>query len=306
MTETRKGLLLGLAAYGMWGLFPLYFPLMEPAGSVEVLAHRVLWSLITMAILVVALRRRRHLAALLREPRSLLWLTIAASVIGLNWGVYIWATTHEHVVEASLGYFINPLVSVLLGVVFFAERLRRLQWAALALATAAVLVLTFELGEPPWVSLLLAFSFGTYGLAKKQANRGAIEGLTVETLILAPVALAYLVFLGAQGDGTFTSEGGLHVVLLISLGIVTAVPLLCFGASATRVPLTVIGFLQYTTPTIQFLLGVFLLGEQMTEGRWIGFALVWVALLIFSMESLAHHRRQRRVVRRSAAAPIAA
>lgn len=301
----RKGLLLGLAAYLIWGLFPLYFPLMDPAGAVEVLAHRVLWSMITMVVLVFALRRRRHLAALLREPRSLMWLSIAAVVIALNWGVYIWATTHEHVVEASLGYFINPLVSVLLGVVFFAERLRRLQWAALALATAAVVVLTVELGEPPWVSLGLAASFATYGLAKKQADRGAIEGLTVETVLLAPIALAYLLFLGSRSDSTFTSQGPLHVALLVSLGIVTAVPLLCFGASATRVPLTVIGFLQYTTPTVQFLLGVFLLGEQMTSGRWVGFALVWLALLLFSLESLGHHRRERRSVRRASQAALA-
>ena len=306
MSETRKGLLLGLAAYAMWGLFPLYFPLMDPAGAVEVLAHRVVWSLITMIAVVFAVRRRRQLARLVREPRSLLWLGIAAVVIGVNWGVYIWATTNEHVVEASLGYFINPLVSVLLGVVFFAERLRGLQWAALALATAAVVLLTVELGEPPWVSLALAFSFGTYGLAKKQADRGAVEGLTVETMLLAPIALAYLIFLNRTGDGTFASEGVLHIVLLASLGIVTAVPLLCFGGAATRVPLTVIGFLQYITPTIQFLLGVVVFREQMTDGRWIGFLLVWLALVLFSVESLSHHRRQRRAVRRSAAAPIAA
>ncbi|QWC85997.1 EamA family transporter RarD [Nocardioidaceae bacterium] len=306
MSETRKGLLLGFSAYAMWGLFPLYFPLMEPAGAVEVLAHRIVWSLVTMTVVVLVLRRRRQLVALLREPRALLWLGTAAVVIGVNWGVYIWATTNEHVVEASLGYFINPLVSVLLGVVFFAERLRGLQWAALALATAAVVVLTVEIGEPPWVSLALAFSFGTYGLAKKRANRGAVEGLTVETMLLAPIALAYLLVLNRTGEGTFTSEGTVHVLLLLTLGVVTAVPLLCFGGAATRVPLTVIGFLQYVTPILQFLIGVVVFSEEMTRGRWIGFALVWLALVLFSAESLRHHRRQRRAVRRSAVAPVAA
>ena len=296
VSQSRRGVLLGAAAYAMWGVFPLYFPLMEPAGAVEILAHRIVWSLVTMAVLVVAVRRSRGLRAILREGHALLWLSVAAVVIATNWGVYIWATTHEHVVEASLGYFINPLVSVLLGVLLLGERLRRVQWVAVGIAALAVLVLTVDYGSPPWVSLALAFSFGTYGLAKKTADRGAVEGLTFETMALTPVALAYLVWLNQQGSGSFTTEGIGHVLLLASLGLVTAVPLLCFGAAATRIPLSTIGLLQYLTPTLQFLIGVVLLGEQMTPVRWVGFVLVWAALAVFTGEALSHRRRQLRAV----------
>ncbi len=302
MNQERRGLLLGIAAYSMWGVFPLYFPLMEPAGAVEILAHRIVWSVLTMVVLVVVVRRTGQLRALPRDRRARAWLAVAALVIAVNWGVYIWATTHEHVVEASLGYFINPLVSVLLGVLFLGERLRRGQWWALSLAGVAVVVLAVDYGSPPWVSLALAFSFGTYGLAKKQANRGAVEGLTFETLLLAPISLGYLVWLHVQGDGTFLNQGAGHVALLVSLGLVTAVPLLCFGAAATRISLTTIGMLQYLTPTLQFVIGVALLGEGMTPVRWVGFVLVWLALAIFTAESLGHRHRAHR---RQALAPLA-
>lgn len=292
MAETRRGFLLGAAAYALWGLFPLYWTLLEPAGAVEILAHRVFWSLAVMAALVVALRRRASFAAIVLRRRTRAILAIAAVVIAVNWGAYIWGVNNGHVVETSLGYFINPLVTVLIGVVVLGERLRPLQWVAMGIATAAVLGLTIEYGRPPWVALVLAFSFGTYGLAKKKANAGAVESLTLETLVIAPLALGYLVFLTSEGQSTFTTEGAAHALLLVSTGLVTAVPLICFGAAATRVSMTTLGLLQYLAPTIQFALGIFVFHEPMPPMRLLGFVLVWIALVIFTFESISHHRRR--------------
>ena len=287
---------MGAAAYTMWGLFPLYWPLLEPAGAVEILAHRVFWSLVTMLVLVLLVRRAGSLRAMVADRRTRTILTAAAIVIAFNWGAYIWGVNNGHVVETSLGYFINPLVTVLMGVVFLGERLRRLQWVALSIATLAVVGLTIEYGRPPWVALVLAFSFGSYGLAKKKAGAGAVESLTFETLVLAPIALGYILFLTASGDAEFGTNGSVHVALLVSTGIVTAIPLICFGAAATRVSLTTLGLLQYLAPTLQFALGVLLFHEPMPTMRWIGFGLVWVALVIFTAESINHRRRQLRMV----------
>ncbi|GGO90295.1 protein RarD [Nocardioides phosphati] len=291
MSEQRRGLLLGAAAYGIWGLFPLFWPLLEPAGALEILAHRVIWSAVAMTTVVVALRRRAAVGALVADRRRLRWLAVAAVVVACNWGGYIWGVNNGHVVETSLGYFINPLVTVVLGVTVLGERLRTLQWAALGLALVAVVVLTVDYGRPPWIALLLAISFGIYGLAKKQAAAGAVESLAVETAFLAPLALAYAVGLGLTGHSTFASEGVGHAALLASAGLVTAVPLVLFGAAATRMPLVVLGLLQYLAPVIQFALGVLLFHEEMPVGRWIGFGLVWLALALLTAESLRHHRR---------------
>lgn len=291
MSEQRRGLLLGAAAYGIWGLFPLFWPLLEPAGALEILAHRVIWSAVAMTTVVVALRRRAAVRALVADRRRLRWLAVAAVVVACNWGGYIWGVNNGHVVETSLGYFINPLVTVVLGVTVLGERLRTLQWAALGLALVAVVVLTVDYGRPPWIALLLAVSFGVYGLAKKQAAAGAVESLAVETAFLAPLALAYAVGLGLAGHSTFASEGVGHAALLASAGLVTAVPLVLFGAAATRMPLVVLGLLQYLAPIIQFALGVLLFHEEMPVGRWIGFGLVWLALALLTAESLRHHRR---------------
>jgi chloramphenicol-sensitive protein RarD len=301
VAETRRGFLLGAAAYGIWGLFPLYWPLLEPAEAVEILAHRVFWSMVVMAGLVLVLGRSARLRAVLRVGRTRWLLLVASLVIAVNWGTYIWGVNNEHVVEASLGYFINPLVTVLMGVLVLGERLRALQWVAMAIAAAAVLGLTVEYGRPPWVALVLAFSFGTYGLAKKKANVGAVESLTVETLVLTPVAAAYLLWLSSQGQSHFLGEGPLHVVLLAGTGVVTAVPLICFGAAATRVSLTTLGLLQYLAPTIQFALGVLLFQEPMPVMRWVGFALVWLALALFTFEAIAHRRRQLRLTAEASA-----
>jgi chloramphenicol-sensitive protein RarD len=299
--ETRRGFLLGAAAYAMWGLFPLYWPLLKPALAIEILAHRVFWSLVVMLLLVALLGRSRRLRAVIAHRRTLAILSFAALVIAVNWGTYIWGVNNGHVVETSLGYFINPLVTVLMGVIVLGERLRRLQWVALGIAFLAVVGLTVEYGRPPWVALALAFSFAFYGLAKKQANVGAVESLSVETLILAPVAAGYILWLMSQGTSTFGTEGLGHAVLLASTGVVTAVPLICFGAAATRVSLTTIGLLQYLAPTIQFALGVLVFREDMPVMRWVGFMLVWVALAIFTYEAIRHRRRQLRLTAQASA-----
>ena len=292
-SEGRKGFFLGLAAYGMWGAFPLYWPLLEPAGAVELLAHRVAWSAVVMVLLVVAMRLTGRFKAIIRAPRERRRLVLAAVVISVNWGVFIWAVNNEHVVETSLGYFINPLVTVLAGVLILGERLRPLQWVARGIAALAVLGLAVENGRPPWVALTLALSFATYGLLKKKADVGAVEGLTVETLVVAPVAVAYLFWLGSTGASHALEDAPWHLVLLATSGLVTALPLIFFGGAATRVPLTTLGLLQYVAPTLQFLLGVTLLGEPMSTGRWAGFAVIWVALAMFTADSL----RQRQLTR---------
>jgi chloramphenicol-sensitive protein RarD len=290
--ETRKGFLLGVAAYGLWGLFPLYWPLLEPAGAVELLAHRMAWSALTMAVLVVVLRRGQRVRAVLRSPRARWLLLLAAALISVNWGMFIYGVNSGQVVEVSLGYFINPLVTVLAGVVVLGERLRRAQWAALALAAAAVVGLTLGVGSPPWIALTLAFSFAGYGLVRKKADVGAIEGLTVETLLVVPLAVGYLWWLGAAGEAQSLAGWPWHLVLLATSGLVTALPLLCFGGAATRIPLTTLGLLQYGTPTLHFLIGVFLYGEAMPTARWIAFGVIWLALAIFSLDSLRHRQRQ--------------
>ena len=301
MNEDRRGFLLGVAAYGLWGLFPLYWALLEPAGPIEILAHRICWSLITMLGLTLLFRRTAQLWAIFRTPRLAFLLTVASVVIGLNWGGFIWGVNNGHVVEVSLGYFINPLVTVLLGVLVLGERLRRLQWTAIGIATVAVVGLTIDYGQPPWVAFLLAGSFGTYGLAKKKAGVEAIESLTFETLVLTPMAVGYLLWLLAQGTANFIGHGIGHSLLLVSTGLVTAIPLLCFGGAAIRVSMTTIGLLQYLTPTIQFMLGLLFFHEEMTPAKWFGFSLVWLALIIFTSEALRNRSRQLRAAAEASA-----
>jgi chloramphenicol-sensitive protein RarD len=278
----------------MWGLFPLYWPLLEPAGAVEILAHRVVWSLVAVALLLVL--TGRSVRNLPRARRPLALLVAAAVLIAVNWGVYIWGVNNGHVVETSLGYFINPLVSVALGVLVLGERLRRLQWVAVAVAAAGVGVLTVAAGRPPWIALTLAFSFGTYGLVKAVVGVGAVEGLVVETAVLAPVAVLFLAISAAGGHGNFTNHGPGHALLLTTAGVVTAVPLLAFAGAAARVPLNRLGLLQYMTPTIQFLIGVLVRHERVTAGRMAGFVVVWAALALFTVDTASHRRRQLAMV----------
>jgi chloramphenicol-sensitive protein RarD len=289
VTELRRG----AAAYLLWGLFPLYWPLLEPAGAVEILSHRVVWSLVVVAALLAALGGLRRVRGL--GTRRLGLLAVAAAVVSVNWGVYIYGVNTGQVVETSLGYFVNPLVTVALGVLVLGERLRAAQWVAIALATLAVVGLAVDYGRPPWIALALAFSFAVYGLVKKLAGVGAVESLAVETAVLAPFALGYLAVLGATDAGTFTSQGPWHVALLVGAGIVTAVPLLCFGAAATRVPLSTLGLLQYLAPSLQFAIGVLVVGEPLPPGRLTGFVVVWVALALFTADALGQRRRQPRI-----------
>lgn len=291
MTAPGRGVLLGTAAYLMWGLFPLYWPLLEPSGSLEVLAHRVLWSLAVVVLMLAATRRLGAVWAVAADRRRLAKLALAAAFIAVNWGVYIYGVTTERVVEASLGYFINPLVTVLLGVAVLGERLRRAQWVAVAAAVVAVVVLTVAGGELPWIAIVLACSFGAYGLLKKTAGVGALEGLAVETAVLLPVTVLFVGWLGVSGNGTFGSEGPGHAGLLALSGVITAIPLLLFGAAASRIPLSTLGVLQYLTPTMQFALGIVVFHEPLPLAKLIGFVLVWTALVLFTVDLVRHHRR---------------
>ncbi|WP_371669738.1 EamA family transporter RarD [Streptomyces sp. NBC_00289] len=291
--ERRTGLLNGFAAYGMWGLVPLFWPLLKPAGAMEILAHRMVWSLGFVAVALVLVRRWAWAGELLRQPRRLALVAVAAAVITVNWGVYIWAVNSGHVVEASLGYFINPLVTIAMGVLLLKERLRPAQWVAVGVGFAAVLVLTIGYGQPPWISLTLAFSFATYGLVKKKVNLGGVESLAAETAIQFLPALGYLLWLSAHGDSTFTGAGAGHAALLAATGVVTALPLVCFGAAAIRVPLSTLGLLQYLAPVFQFLLGVLYFHEAMPAERWAGFALVWLALALLTADAWRSARRAR-------------
>ncbi|MEN3534961.1 EamA family transporter RarD [Microbispora sp. ZYX-F-249] len=291
MPDTRRGVLYGVAAYTMWGLFPLYWPLLKPSGAVEILAHRMVWSLV---VVVAVLAVRRHWSWIrTMTRRQFLLLALAAVTVSVNWGVYIYAVNAGHVVESALGYFINPLVSVLFGVLVFRERLRRWQWIAVGLGALAVLILTLDYGRLPWIALVLAFSFGTYGLIKKAAGVGSAESLTIETLVLLLPALGYLLFLQADGTGTFANHGLGHALLLVTAGLITAVPLMLFTAAALRVPLTVIGLLQYIAPVLQFLCGVLIAHETMPASRWAGFVVVWLALSVFTWDSIRAARTSR-------------
>jgi chloramphenicol-sensitive protein RarD len=292
--EQRLGVVYGLAAYLLWGLFPLFFPLLKPAKPVEILAHRIVWSLAAVVVVLAATGSMRSLRAVLRDRRKFKLLSAAAVLIAINWGTFIYAVNSDHVIESSLGYFITPLVSVAFGVFFFRERLRQWQYAALGLGAIAVALLAIDYGRPPYIALILALSFGTYGLLKKLADVGAAESLALETLVLLVPALVYLVALEVSGGGTFAHRGADHVLLLMAIGPVTAVPLLFFAGAVTRVPLTVMGMLQYLAPVLQFLVGLTIVGEAMPATRWIGFGLVWIALVVLSIDGLRASRRTRR------------
>jgi chloramphenicol-sensitive protein RarD len=295
---TRKGLAAGAGAYLLWGVFPAFFPLLKPSGSIEILAHRVLWSLLVVAGMLAAAGRLGSLRTLGRRRTAL--LALAGGLVAVNWGTFIWGVNHQHVLETSLGYFINPIVTVLFGVLLLGEQLRRAQWIAVGVGAVAVLVLTVDYGRPPWIALVLAFSFGSYGLIKKTVGAGAVQSLTVETAALAVPALVYLGWLTAVGRATFGHVSVGHTLLLVCTGPVTAVPLLLFGAAATRLPLSMLGLLQYLAPVLQFLFGVLIFDEPVPPARLAGFALVWLALAALTAESLRHQRRQ--VLARAAAA----
>lgn len=294
-----NGAAYGLLAYLIWGAFPLYFDALKPAGAWEVLAHRILWTLVVCLIALAATRNLGFLHRLVSDRRQLGATTIAGLLIAVNWGVYIEAVDSGHTVEAALGYFLNPLVTVALGVVVLHERLRVLQWVAVGVGALACVYLAIDYGRPPWISVVLALSFASYGFMKKRIGGSltAIESLSAESVALTPIALVILLGVGMTGNATFTSHGSGHFLLLLCAGIVTAVPLLLFAAAASRVPLVTIGLLQFITPILQLLCGVLLLGEHMPISRWIGFAIVWVALILLTFDSLTASTRARRLAR---------
>jgi chloramphenicol-sensitive protein RarD len=289
----RRGVAAAIGAYAIWGLFPAFWPLLEPAAPVEVLAHRILWTAVLMVAVISVTRGWSQLRAL--RPRGWAMVAAAGALITVNWGLYIYAVLAGHVVEAALGYFVSPLVSVLLGVVVLRERLRRVQWAAVALGATAVVVIAIEAGQLPWIALGLASSFGVYGLLKSMIPLSASAGVTAESLVLAPFAIAALVAFEVSGAGTLTGHGVGHVLLLIVSGPVTAVPLMLYAAAARRVPLSTIGVLMYLNPVLQFLWGVLVVGEAMPATRWIGFVLVWVALAVFTVDLLRARRKPEEV-----------
>jgi len=278
----------GTAAYLIWGLFPLFFPLLEPAGALEILAHRMVWSLVVSAIVLTVVRGWRAITSM--PPRVWALVLAGSLLIAINWGIYIWAVNSGHVVDAALGYFINPLVTVLFGVLIFRERLRVTQWAAVALGATAVAVLAVSGGVFPWVALILAASFACYGLVKKVIPLPPTASLTAEGLVQLLPALAYLGFITATGTSTLTGNGVGHVLLLASSGVVTCVPLLAFAVAAQALPLSILGLMQYLTPVAQFLLGVLWFHEAMPPYRWVGFALVWAALAVLTVDALRHAR----------------
>ncbi|MCV7193717.1 EamA family transporter RarD [Mycolicibacterium brumae] len=285
---SRDGLLYGLGAYGIWGLFPAFFPLLLPSGAIEVLAHRIVWTALFMLIVVALMRRLGALRAM--SPRTWGLLTASATLISINWGTYIYAVNNGHVTDAALGYFINPLFSVALGVLLFRERLNRAQWAALAIAVVAVLTIAIEAGSPPWIALGVAGSFALYGVVKKIVPVDPTISVGVEAALMTPIALAYIVVLTATGASTFLSLGAGHTALTILSGPVTAVPLLLFAAAAQRLPLVSLGLLMYITPAMAMTWGIVVGGEPMPPARWVGFALIWVALAVFSTDAVRRAR----------------
>jgi chloramphenicol-sensitive protein RarD len=290
--EVRRGLLYGTAAYLLWGAFPLYWPLLEPASALEILAHRILWSLGFVALVLWRTRAWRSVRAVLANRRQRTLLILAASVISVNWGTYIWGVNSGQVVETSLGYFINPLITILLGVFLLGETLRRPQWVAVGIASIAIVVLAIDYGHLPWIALVLACSFGLYGYFKKRAAVGAPESLAVETGFLALPALTMLVVLQAQGTLAFGQHGTGNTTLLVATGVVTAIPLLFFAAATRRLPLSTVGLLQYLAPVLQFAVGVGIDHEPMPPARWAGFSLVWMALVVLSVDGIRSRRRR--------------
>lgn len=299
----RRGLAGGIGAYALWGLLPLYFPLMQPAGAVEIIAHRIVWSLAFCALLLGVTRGWRPFLTVLRSGRTLALLTAAALLLAVNWLVFVYGVLTDQVVDAALGYYINPIVVVTLAVLVLHERLRPAQWVALGFGTAAVVVIAVGYGRVPWIALTLAGSFGAYGLIKNRVGRTvtAVPGLAAETLVLTPLALGYLGWLHAAGLGAFGAHGAAHTLALVGSGVVTAVPLVLFNTAARRLPLSLVGLLQYIAPTLQLVIGVLVLHEAMPAARWWGFGLVWVALVLLAVDG-ARQGHVDRLARRSAAA----
>ena len=293
--ERGRGFAFAVASYVLWGFLPLFFVALVPSGAVEIVAWRIVLSVVFCAALILVTRGWVRFVAITRDRRSMLLLGAASVLILVNWLVYVFAAVSGHVVEASLGYFTNPIVTVLLGVIVLRERLRVLQWVAVGISAVAVVILAINYGQPPWISLVLAFSFGLYGLVKKQVGPkvDAVSGLTIETAYLAPAASIALIVIAMQGDLTMGAISVWHTVLLLFAGVITAVPLLLFASGARRLPLVYMGLVQYFAPVLQLIIGAGIMHEAMPPARWVGFAVVWVALAVLSFDGLRHGTRQR-------------
>ena len=283
------GLLFGVSAYTLWGLFPIYWPLLKPANPLEIVSHRAVWTLVFCFIILALTKTLKSTLSLLKRPKIVAGLFLSSILISINWIIYIYAANTGHVIEASLGYFINPLVVIATGVIVLKEKMRPLQWSAVGIATIGVAVLTIDYGRLPWIALGLALSWGSYGLVKKQLGLGALEGLSIETLLSSGFYLGYLIWLGNRGEGQFSHSLTL-TFLLIGGGAVTAIPLLLFNGSTNRLPLTLVGLLQYITPTIQFCIGVWYYHEDMPAARWAGFLIIWVALMSLALDLIRSSR----------------
>jgi chloramphenicol-sensitive protein RarD len=283
MSKAKLGLFFGASSYTLWGLFPLYWPLVNKANPLEIVSHRAVWSLVFCLIALAFGRQLKATFAMFKTPGVVPRFALAASLISVNWITYIWAVNHQKVVEASLGYYMQPIILVSLGVLAFKEKMRRTQWVAFGIASAGVIILTIDYGRPPWVSFALAFSWGSYSLVKKKLNLAALQGLAIETFCSLPFYGGYLIYLGLHHSGQF-GHGPKLTILLMGAGVVTAVPLLLFNGAATRLPFTMIGLLQYLTPTIQFTIAVWVRHEPMPSARWIGFIFIWVALVVLGRD----------------------
>ncbi|SAL82955.1 transporter DMT superfamily protein [Caballeronia choica] len=287
----NPGVAYAFAAFAIWGLFPIYFKALHSIGAVEMLAHRMAWSMVFLLVVLTVRRQWSWIVPVMRNRRQLARFAASAVLLSTNWGIYIWAVNDGRIVEASLGYFINPLINVLFGMAFLHERLRPLQWVSVVIAAAGVLWLTWANGAPPWISLALALTFGGYGLLRKTARLGALEGLTLETMLLCPLAAIYLAILGTHGTSGFGHASFGVKVLLIAAGPITAVPLLLFAAGARRIPLSMLGLIQYITPSLQLLIGVLIYQEPFGHDRLMGYGAIWAALAVYSLEGIWRARQ---------------
>ncbi|MFC2157410.1 EamA family transporter RarD [Acidobacteriota bacterium] len=293
MSENRKGTLYAIAAFSVWGVLPIYWKALQHVSSLQILAHRILWSFVFLVFLMTVGKRWNGIKTSLSQPKTKVILLVTTVIITINWLTYIWAVTHGHIIDSSLGYFINPLISVFLGVIFLKERLNVLQIVSFCLALVGVLYLTFQYGRIPWIALTLAFTFGIYGLLRKTVRIDGLSGLTVETAIISPVVLSFLIFVNFRGDGVFGSADlGTHL-LLIGAGIATSAPLLWFVNGARRIPLYSIGFYQFIGPTLQFIIGVFLYKEPFTQSRLLGFIFIWGALVLFLISNSRRFKKAK-------------
>jgi chloramphenicol-sensitive protein RarD len=289
LSKNKLGLVFGISAYGLWGLFPLYWPLLKPADALEIVSHRAVWTLVFCIVILGLTKALKSAVVTLKRPRVALKLFAASFLISINWLVYIWATNSGHVVEAALGYYITPLIIIAFGVLLLKEKIRPLQWVAVVIASFGVLILTIDYGRLPWIALVLGTSWASYGLIKKQLGLGALEGLAIETGISFIPYAGYLLYLGNQGTGQFGHSPSLSI-LLISAGAITAIPLLLFNGATARLPFSTIGLLQYITPTFQFSIGVWVLHEDMPAARWAGFLIIWIALITLGTDLVRSSR----------------